>query len=260
MKPVESSLARQLLLHRGLYDGQCVPFFKTLHPHTLSSCLGLSPALAKLAMPSVSQINTMDEAIRTFPSVAQQAAASSPPVGSSPSDAPTAAPLDKIAVGVEALQWLEHVNKRLVASHHKSFTEVNYEFEVGDVVQIGVIAARLPICFASDEWLLQNLGSTTDARLQHPWYLVLVSHHRGLPLDFTRYGSQLTHEKVSVPTSIGLNRNLPMFFKGYDAEKGVYIPKKRPVVVSPTQLQQPQAEEHVHLQQVSVPPASAHAF
>lgn len=214
MKPVEVGIARELLRHKVFYDREVVPFFKAQNPLTISSCVGLSPALSTVVMPSVKKINTMKEAIRSVPV-----------------DMP-----NKLQVGMDALQWLRFVEKRLEATHHKSLTSVKFQFEVGDVVrhkalgQIGVVAAQLPLCFASDSWLVQNLGSTDDVRLAHPWYLILVSHHVGLPVDFSRYGSELTHEKVATPTSIGINRNLPLFFSGFDSEKGVYIRRRKPIV------------------------------
>ncbi len=127
------------------------------------------------------------------------------------------------------LQRLNLLDARLNQTTHRSLADVPYTLEVGDVVKhngfghVGVVAARLPVCLEDDEWIEANLSSQDDLRLRHPWYLILVAHHPGVPMDFIRYGSQLTHEKLSEPHSIGLHRNLPLYFKGYDRQRG-YIP------------------------------------
>lgn len=118
-------------------------------------------------------------------------------------------------------------------TEHKSLTDVPYEFNVGDLVihrdlrQLGVVAARLPVCLESERWVVDNLGSMNDKRMSHPWYLILVAHHAGLPLDFVRYGSQLTHMKMTDAACkpIGFHRLLPLYFQGYDYEEGRYIPR-----------------------------------
>jgi hypothetical protein len=86
----------------------------------------------------------------------------------------------------------------------------------------------LPVCLESDEWVMQNLGNLKDERMYHPWYLVLVARHPGLPLDFIRYGSQLTHRRLEEPRSIGFHRHLPLYFNGYDPIRGQYNRKGAP--------------------------------
>lgn len=133
---------------------------------------------------------------------------------------------------IDGLKWITNAQKRLEASRLRSFTHQNYEFEVGDVVyqqhlgQVGVVADRLPVCFESDEWITEQLSSTSDTRLRHPWYFILVASHRDLPVDMTRYGSSLSHVKVTKKMSIGFHSLLPIYFERYDHTTGKYIPRK----------------------------------
>lgn len=125
-----------------------------------------------------------------------------------------------------------------------------YKFEIGDIVQhselnhIGVVAAKMPICFETDEWIEENLGSANDYRLSHPWYLILVARHDPLPFDFVRYGSQLTHVKGPCEP-IGCHRMLPMFFSGFDSTSGRYIPRETKIneIVSATMKRRQIKEE-----------------
>lgn len=179
-------------------------------------------------------------------------------------------PNEATTIGLEASRWLEMMRERIdaVPSSPNKNTELA---EVGDLVvrndipsQRGVVGAILPFCFQSNEWVKQYLGSLRDKRISAPWYLVLVEQSENVPLDFTRYGSTLTHTKETVfakawrsthherrtgsspsteagsevdvetnssslppqftPKSIGLHRYLPLFFRGFDPEKGVYLP------------------------------------
>lgn len=243
MKPVERRLIREILRHKTFYGAQCVPFLQAQNPHTIASCLGLSPSLARLVMPSSKRpVPSITDAIRAAPSL----------LGTK----------NTLQLGMEALQWLRFVQKRLAVTEHKSLVNVKYAFRVGDIVrhgalgQIGVVAAQLPVCFASDEWLMQNLGSTADLRLEHPWYLILVSNHTGLPRDFSRYGSELTHEKLTFPTSIGMNRNLPLFFSGFDAKKGRYIRRNNPTPPFRVAQEEPKPVAGVALQNLSLEAAA----
>jgi hemimethylated DNA binding protein len=123
---------------------------------------------------------------------------------------------------------------------------VTYEFQPGAIVrhshlrQDGVVAACFPICFESDQWVQDKLGSARDVRLRHPWYIILVETGRDAA-DFVRYGSQLTHEK-SPPSVMGIsfNRYLPMFFRGFDKHTGMYLP--RTPLVSPESATQSSEE------------------
>ena len=166
-------------------------------------------------------------------------------------------------VGAEALARLHLLDRRLRMTDHKSLSQVPYQFEVGEIVrhsqlhQVGVIAARLPVCLESDEWMQRNLGSLEDERMRRPWYLILVAHHVNLPMDFVRYGSELTHVREAAPRgilgtttmtaaastssddgssslpfastrplpppSIGFHRWLPAFFSSFDAASGRYL-------------------------------------
>jgi hemimethylated DNA binding protein len=138
-----------------------------------------------------------------------------------------------LPLALEALSQLQLLEKRLQFTYHKTLDEdfVPYTLEVGDVVrhvrlgQIGTVAARFPVCLESNSWVERNLGSQQDTRMRYPWYLILVARHEGIPADFIRYGSQLTHVKVSSPMSIGFHRTLPIYFRGYDTTRGVYIPR-----------------------------------
>lgn len=149
---------------------------------------------------------------------------------------------DDTSVILEGLKWLDNAQRRLENSRLGTFLHKNYEFEIGDVVyqkqlgQVGVVADRLPVCFESDEWVEEQLESTQEVRLKHPWYLILVASHRDLPVDMTRYGSALSHTRASTKMSIGFHSLLPVYFEGYDAKRGVYIPRKDKAVFAQRQL------------------------
>ena len=131
------------------------------------------------------------------------------------------------------LGWGTHEKQLPQTAFHQRLLGIAYDYDVGDVVvhkhlgQLGVVVDQLPICFESDEWIQSHLGSVSDARVFHPWYIIAVAHHENVPLDFTRYGSQLSHRLVSKKMSIGLHRLLPLFFEGYDPGTGKYLPRKR---------------------------------
>ena len=204
-------LARQLLKHREFFDNEFRPMAQGLSAPAFEACHvvahpGLRNALLGAGSSSVAGgIPSMRQLIRQ--------------------------PYVDEVVGVEALKALVHAKSRVEATAHKSLIHVPYSLNVGDVVRhsqfghLGVIAARLPVCFESDDWVLENLGSLDDRRLQHPWYLVLVSSHMGLPPHFVRFGSQLTHHKVDECQGIGYHNMLPTFFKGFDHAAGRYLPR-----------------------------------
>jgi hemimethylated DNA binding protein len=206
MKAASFGLSRQLLRYRALYNGDVRAVLRSMpkHMHNTFNLAG-SRELYKL----------IAGADRSFPPM--EAVMRDP--GASP------------AFALEALRGLQKLEQRLGQTHHKSLVNVPYSLEVGDVVEhcrfghIGVVAARLPLCMESDEWVVQNMGSTADARLAYPWYLILVARHEGLPIDFVRYGSQLTHTKVPVGRAIGFHRMLPQYFAGFDQAEGRYVPR-----------------------------------
>jgi hemimethylated DNA binding protein len=208
MKPLHHGICKRILAHKQFYNSSLLPFFETLHPCTLNWIMASSPSLPPNLLAG-SKFKSLQGAIRS---------------GSAAGDA--ASP-----IGLEAIRWIEHLQRRLDLTQHKSLNKVNYDFNVGDIVahtqlgHVGVVAAQLPVCFESDDWVAANLGSTTDVRLQHPWYLILVARHDGIPVDFTRYGSQLSHTKLADSGSIGLHRYLPMYFEGFDPVKNVYRPR-----------------------------------
>ena len=207
MKPLHHGIAKRLLAHKQFYNTSVVPFFQTLHPCTLNWIMASSPGLPRHLFAN-NKFQNLEGAIRSG-SVAA----------------------DGAALGLESLRWLEQLRYRLERTQHKTLNNVSYDFNVGDVVthtqfgHIGVVAAQLPVCFESDEWITSNLGSASDVRLQHPWYLILVARHEGMPVDFTRYGSQLSHAKLADSGSIGLHRYLPMYFEGFDSVKNAYLPR-----------------------------------
>eukprot|EP00744_Colponema_vietnamica_P004940 GILI01007307.1.p1 GENE.GILI01007307.1~~GILI01007307.1.p1 ORF type:complete len:323 (-),score=31.81 GILI01007307.1:269-1237(-) len=149
---------------------------------------------------------------------------------------------DDTQVVMEGLKWLDNAQRRLENSRFGTFLHKNYEFEIGDVVyqkqlgQVGVVADRLPVCFENDEWVEEQLESSQEVRLKHPWYLILVASHRDLPVDMTRYGSALSHTRSTTKMSIGFHSLLPVYFEGYDAKRGVYIPRKDKTVFAQRQL------------------------
>lgn len=214
MKPLHHGICKRLLAHKHFYNANAVPFFKTLHPCTLSWIMSSHPHLPQHLYRG-NTFQTLEGAVRSGSAVA-----------------------DGAPLGLEALRWLEHVQRRVDQTQHKSLVNVKYDFNVGDIVahsqlgHVGVVAAQLPVCFESDDWVTSNLGSASDVRLQYPWYLILVARHEGVPLDFTRYGSQLSHTKLADSGSIGLHRYLPMYFESFDAAKSTY--RARPLHVAAT--------------------------
>ena len=199
-------LMRQLLKHRALYNAELRPLLQGLPKHTYHLCRFFgSTELRTVAMGPNKDFPPLQEVIRDSRGTSDLA--------------------------LEGLRMLSLLQQRLAVTKHKSLTDVPYELDVGDVVRhthfghVGVVAARLPVCLESDEWITNNLGSLSDGRLTHPWYLVLVGCHAGLPIDFVRYGSQLTHKKLDKGRPIGFHRLLPMYFRGYDTAAGRYIPR-----------------------------------
>lgn len=178
----------------------------------------------KMTPPTENLISLSPTPTLIYPTLAQQrglaAVAEGPIVG------------DDTSVILEGLKWLDNAQRRLENSRLGTFLHKNYEFEIGDVVyqkqlgQVGVVADRLPVCFESDEWVQEQLESAQEVRLKHPWYLILVASHRDLPVDMTRYGSALSHTRATTKMSIGFHSLLPVYFEGYDAKRGVYIPRK----------------------------------
>lgn len=199
------SLTRQLLRHAHFFDTQFRPMANGLSKPAFDACHIVHSQRVRRLLQPYPAMPTLSELVRQTP----------------PDD----------LTAVEALRGLAHIRERLDATEHKSLVDVPYQLNVGDVVRhstfdhIGVVAARLPVCFEPDEWVLENLGSLDDKRMYHPWYLVLVSQHMGLPPHFVRFGSQLTHTRVESSIGIGFHNMLPTFFKGFDAATGRYIPR-----------------------------------
>lgn len=236
MKPLRIGVARRLLHHKQWYNTQLRPLLQSFHPNVLRACRFVPPSLLPLLRPN-GEFLTMEAALRRSldagPSGAASEGAVQTPRPGRTGSAPVDAGLSAVDLGLEALGRLEHLRKRLawLEKTHTDVGDVRYALRVGDVVRhtqlghVGVVAARLPCCPENDAWIVENLTSVDDERMSHPWYLILVAHHEGIPLDFVRYGSQLTHEKILAGPSIGFHRLLPMYFKGFDADKGVYVPK-----------------------------------
>ena len=138
-----------------------------------------------------------------------------------------------IPFAMNALRLLSTWKQRMNATSHATMNlpSNKYKFEVGDIVQhselnhLGVVAAKMPICFETEDWINENLGSVHDYRLSHPWYLILVARHDPLPFDFVRYGSELTHVK-GPREAIGCHRMLPMFFSGFCKKSGRYVARE----------------------------------
>lgn len=154
---------------------------------------------------------------------------------------------------LEGLKWISTAERRFSFTRHRNFMHENYKFNVGDVVyqhnlgQVGVVADRIPACFESDDWIRDQLSSTTDIRLKYPWYLILVASHNDLPVDMTRYGSELTHVRPQTKMSIGFHSLLPVYFEGYDEQKGVYIPRSDPLSFSKVELNDVSRYRHVSI-------------
>eukprot|EP00758_Cryptobia_borreli_P000994 Tbor_TRINITY_DN1843_c0_g1::TRINITY_DN1843_c0_g1_i1::g.23071::m.23071 len=203
-------ITREFLTYDKFYKNECFPLFQSLNPFTLKwimTCVD----------PNLSQCITRDNgsiysSIRdVIHDTQKQNSFDSSPCFS-------------------ALKWLRLAEARAKNSNLVTLNHSEYAFQVGDIVshrylgQVGVVADRLPVCFESDEWVRNQLGSVHDIRMVHPWYLILVARHKEVPPAFTRYGSELSHVKCP-KMSIGLHPLLPIYFKGYDNEKGVYIPR-----------------------------------
>jgi hemimethylated DNA binding protein len=218
MRSLQFGLARQLLKRRDIYERELRPHLESIPRDTLSICRFISPPLLSvLEQPTTPNSATKEESERGVMKVRDL-----PTLLGSKDMSP--------ATALETIRVLDKLQLRLQRTKYKSATKaVPYKFKVGDVVlhktlhHIGVIAARFPVCLESDEWILQNIGSLTDPKLAHPWYLVLVAPHEGLPVDFMRYGSQLTHQKLEGAGSIGFHRMLPLFFKDYDPVQRRYV-------------------------------------
>jgi len=206
-KAFRLGLARQLLKHRDFFDNEFRPMANGLSKPAFDACHIVGSARVRKLLQKTPVVPAMDDLVRVAASESDELCA------------------------VEALKCITHVKSRIAMTEHASLVDVPYTLNVGDVVQhslfghIGVVAARLPVCFESDDWVLKNLGSLDDRRMQHPWYLVLVQQHVGLPPHFVRFGSQLTHTRVEPQGGIGYHQMLPTFFKGFDRETGRYIPR-----------------------------------
>ena len=249
-------ICRDFLAHRDFYSTECVPFFKSVHPFTLTWISNaISPELSRLALrPEPSGASAV-----TVPPVAPLSRKRSP---SKKGRKGTAAAASKLlvpeppkvidpfysgmreaiegngsgvgnSVGLAALTWLHNARVRAAASKNATLVHNNYKFDVGQVVvhstlgQLGVVADRLPVCFESNEWIDSQLGSRTDPRMSEPWYLILVARHESsrAPATLTRYGSELSHEPLNEKSSIGVHPLLPVFFTGFDVATGRYIPR-----------------------------------
>jgi hemimethylated DNA binding protein len=205
MKQFRRQVARELLRHSDFYDNEFRPMANSLSKPAFDACHIITSARLRSLLSPYCTMPPLRELLR-HPEADEKSA-------------------------VDALKSIQHIRSRLAFTDYNSLSAVPYSLSVGDVVQhsqfghIGVIAARLPVCFETDDWVLENLGSLEDRRMQHPWYLVLVSQHMGLPPHFVRFGSQLTHVRMQTPTSIGFHQMLPTFFKGYDHLSGRYVPR-----------------------------------
>jgi hemimethylated DNA binding protein len=207
MVSLQFTCFRRSFRYERFVQEDLVPFFHSLHPQTFEWITSSAPTI-KSAFRREGEISQLPfaTAVRLL----------------SQRDSPS--------VRIQTLSWVERVHARVQNTSSRTLVRCNYSFDIGDVVvnrqlgHLGVVAAKLPICFESDDWIREHLGSLNDHRLIAPWYLILVGHHRGVPVDFSRYGSELTHERVSGVKSIGLNRHLSSYFRGFDPVAGRYIP------------------------------------
>lgn len=230
MSSLQYSITRQLMRHAKFYNGQILPFFRSTPRFAVQAyCLRDNKELVDAITSST---------------------ATSPSVGPAPDEYLTLQQIirkqhqnktkststNSAVFALNALRLLSTWQSRTNATNHRAFNlpSEKYKFEVGDIVQhselhhVGVVAAKMPICFETEEWIQENLGSQNDYRLSQPWYLILVARHDPLPFDFVRYGSQLTH--VAGPREpIGCHRMLPMFFSGFCKKLGRYIPREKTV-------------------------------
>ena len=257
---LQHTLRRKLLRHANFYNNEVVPLFRStprfaVQAYCLRDNKELLSAITTTTTTTATGSNSggggdsngncateyplLADVMRKSATASTTAitAAATPTTLSVPSAGITAPPPAVAAAGssvplaMQSLRQLALWQRRMRASAQHRLADANYAFEVGDIVQhaelqhIGVVAAKLPIVFESDEWILENLGSLNDYRLTQPWYLLLVARHDPLPYDFVRYGSQLTH--VAGPCEpIGCHRMLPMFFSGFCRETGRYIPRE----------------------------------
>lgn len=207
MASLQFSCLRRTFRYSRFVHEELAPFLGGLRPHTFSWVTSGSPHIFRtFSQQQLRSSSTSFSAIVRY--FAQQ---------------------NTLADGIQVLLWVERVYSRVQLLPSHSLISCTYEFDVGEVVvnrqlgHLGVVAARLPICFESDDWIIEHLGSLNDYRMVAPWYLLLLGHHRGVPLDFSRYGSELTHVRVSGVKSIGLNRHLPSYFQRFDSDSGRYI-------------------------------------
>jgi hypothetical protein len=194
--------------HANFVENDLVPYLRELSTHTLDWVTNNAAPIQRIfRRNSGVSLESFSETVRHFSTT------------------------EDLALGLQALAWIERIHTRARNIPSRSLVECTFALNVGDVVvnkqlgHLGVVAARLPICFESDAWIKEHLGSLQDPRLSAPWYLILVGCHRGVPGDFSRYGSELTHERVNGVKSIGLNRHLPLYFRGFDSKHGRYIPR-----------------------------------
>lgn len=210
MVSLQFSCFRRSFKQAQFVQSDLVPFLDSINNHTFHWITNGAPQLRRIFGPDSSiPFENFPDALRHFASCGD------------------------LALGFHALSWVEHVHARVSRLPGGSLANCSFAFDVGDVVvnkqlgQLGVVAARLPVCFESDLWVEEHLGTVCDRRLSAPWYLILVGHHRGVPCDFSRYGSELTHERVSGVKSIGLNRHLPLYFRGFDCSTGRYVQRDK---------------------------------
>lgn len=259
------TLARKFLRHADFYNNDVAPFFRATPQFAVQAyCLRDNKEMMNAVTKNIGADNSGKGGMREevlFPPMESllrgrnnlfTASSSSVFVDSAAAPAllGSGGPMPHLKTAMDCLRQLQTWKSRMLATTQRRLAGVHYEFEVGDIVQhvelnhIGVVAAKMPICFETDEWIVDNLGSLTDHRLAHPWYLVLVARHDPLPYDFVRYGSQLTHVRVNSNYSIGsdcngnsicsfgsigCHRMLPMFFRGFCSETGRYIAREENV-------------------------------
>ena len=261
------SLVRNILRHRTPYNQSLAPFFRDCHPFTVKWVLNEQPHLAQVVIAARSLLEQQQSVgACTISSVEGAPHSPSFVLPNDPLElrelirlVTTTMAREATVIGLEASRWLDMMRERVDATPAAPEPGSQQPLaQVGDIVvrhdlpsQRGVVGAIIPYCFQSTEWVVEYLKSVDDKRVSQPWYLVLVEHSEFVSLDFTRYGSSLTHTnesvfrqnmaKASVEVSaaqqdlllppmngpskaIGLHRYLPLFFKGFDVEKGSYIP------------------------------------
>ena len=225
---LQYSITRKLMRNAKFYNEQILPFFQAtprfaVQAYCLRDDKDLIDAVTSSSSSSSSCNNNEEKKFLTLQEIIRKQHIINKNSNNN----------NNIPFAMNALRLLSTWKQRMNATSHATMNlpSNKYKFEVGDIVQhselnhLGVVAAKMPICFETEDWINENLGSVHDYRLSHPWYLILVARHDPLPFDFVRYGSELTHVK-GPREAIGCHRMLPMFFSGFCKKSGRYVARE----------------------------------